>query len=839
MIQLASRVWNLDIHATIALLVDKLPELTLYRIDKEAIDKYERYYIEEQQNAKDFWKLASDRIINGIGLRQLQLDMGIASDLTENEWQKRGGQFIGSADRHEIDQLLVRHSAKSSIFYRQDKISIRNWRTMVVIPFWDMPKHLAGFMIYREEQGKAVPFKYYTVQPQFRGIKPIIPGVAMLDALYTSDGPGTDTAAVFLDPLLAARTHIKQLANSNEILPLVAVWPENPVCAILREHLPGRDLVFFDHTLNANLFRHASAVNGRVIQRSVKESVAAYSRRVPVRVWFDRLIKTARPWDQVLEEHLYTLTSTQIEALLSQLQWPLHQLREFITGCPSDLRSRLEKLLARQYRGRCVEVSGHIIVETEKGWHCAKSNEVITDAPFRIEHVVYNKYTGNIHYQGYVTYEGECIPFVAPADDFDRAPMTWLDRYLISLGKGPTYFVNYYWQKLATAIAKRFHRPTTIQGFKNYGWDEANARFVLPKYWIEQGGEVVEHKLPVPDTKVLPAQNLSKPVELALDEIELLQTGTDDVMRLWQLSAVVLHNILAPIYNYQPKGTLIVGSVPSTVELANSLGCPEWRPGKYLYEVEPFRAIEQQASWPVVIYGNVPRNVYVYKYLEQQPHNIIIEANWYLSRLLAIRGGWFRLDSEYQFPTSRDVTCLASKIIPSFLKHLMANKLKRTGVHQTTLQRVVADLANWFRISGGDEKCVFEACQGIYEDFDKSAADAFFELLGQLYDNGLVTLYQGKTKPSIMPAQPMMVELEDYGGSIWIPKAGINEALGKRVAYLSVLDVGAVSQALTESEELLEECSLQDVPGWLIKKSTWQLRTKANQMVRRNKKRNA
>ena len=92
MIQLAQRVWKLDLPATVSKLWNELPELKIYQIQESTVQKYEQNIINVQVRAKEFWKMASARLINGVGLRQLRLSMDITSSMSEEDWARKIGR---------------------------------------------------------------------------------------------------------------------------------------------------------------------------------------------------------------------------------------------------------------------------------------------------------------------------------------------------------------------------------------------------------------------------------------------------------------------------------------------------------------------------------------------------------------------------------------------------------------------------------------------------------------------------------------------------------------------------------------------------------------------------
>lgn len=830
MIQLAQRVWKLDLAATVYKLWNELPELKIYQIQESTVQKYEQNIVSVQIQAREFWKMASNRLISGVGLRQLRLDMGISTGMSEEDWAVSGGQFIGSAERKEVDDFI--DYSDHSIFQHHGQES-KHWRTMIIIPFWDAPEHFSAMLVCREEENKAIPFKYHSILQANFGLRrnQVNAGVAMLSALFNSK---EDRGFVLLDPLLAARTHIKHYDISQATLPVVAVWPSAPATHLLKEMSPSRELTFFDHKFTPDLIRHAQAANGRVVTDNTVEGIIKYSRRTTMTNWLQKLRKESKPWDVMLEEHLAELPAVDVEKWFLQLRWPGEQIRSYIDSCTPKVRQKLSEIFVARFQQKEIHLDSYRIFETDRGWIKEGTGELISDTPFRIDRIINYRVSEQLLYEGHIIHRGHAIPFLADKAEFEKAPFEWIDNYLIKKGMGSVDF-SQTWQKHAVTMAKRFNPPQTIQGIDNYGWNNDDASFYFPTYAIKAGGELAHHQLPHPNTRLTPGLELSEPVELTLDEINYISQPGPDTKVLWAMFGCVMTNLLAPVYSYTTSGILLVDNLGVvTPELASALGCPRsnyFTQGGTVYD-STLADAESKTVWPLFFDGKPRKTPGIHAWLDSPLHNCLVGIDWYTSRTLAVKGGWLRIPNKLANKPKSELLRIAKKLVPAYIKYLAERRWRRHSCDfKHPVDQMTYDICIWLKSLGGDVDTAREGCDIIEHDYDGSRADAFFQLLLRLYEQNAIVIHEKTSDPS-----RGKIAIRSLGGKIWIPKSGINQALARQTVHVPILDIGAVSQALSENGELLDESSLGGVPCWVIDRKTWDIKMKSLQMIRRNEK---
>jgi hypothetical protein len=158
----------------------------------------------------------------------------------------------------------------------------------------------------------------------------------------------------------------------------------------------------------------------------------------------------------------------------------------------------------------------------------------------------------------------------------------------------------------------------------------------------------------------------------------------------------------------------------------------------------------------------------------------------------------------------------------------MLRRLKRKMTQQKPLTNTIFDITAWLSDNKHATAGITRGSALLYCDYEHSGCDAFFELLFEMYQNGLIPLVSSFTNST--PIRKLNAIYED-GEDVWIPKVPVNTALAKR--YLPVLDINAISRVLSDAGELIKEDIFKEQLCWCIPYKTW--RTKIGALAMRRK----
>ena len=111
MIELASRVWRLDISATIARLARRGFELPA---DPKSVAQYQREHLDYRQRLLGLWQQASDGRLRQNGqLMGVLSRLGIHSQLSEDRWNNGPGAMLGGIDTASVESVGSRQTRKA------------------------------------------------------------------------------------------------------------------------------------------------------------------------------------------------------------------------------------------------------------------------------------------------------------------------------------------------------------------------------------------------------------------------------------------------------------------------------------------------------------------------------------------------------------------------------------------------------------------------------------------------------------------------------------------------------------------------------------------------------
>jgi len=817
MIELSSKVWGLSIPDTLVHMAERLPGLRELDLGVHGHARYQKM-IDCQKKTRVFLttnigKFASSQVLMPLKLRLL------AHNQTPEQWATRGGQFFVAATRQDVDELIG-NGPLDSVFHGWGRQSSQ-WKEVLVIPYSDLPGRISALQFFSVQDDVAAAFRYRSLLPSFEYSPEHAPGIALFEAIDNSHPRYGNDLFVFTDALLALRTQIDQLRHDGGNLPIVAIYPESVPTTYLHDHCPSRRIIFWAPELSLQLFRHAKAADGWIADHRPGEEIHHFLRRLTTVQWMSLLRKSARRWEDVLEEHLSIMPTVEMSAFVLRLNWNDDDLERFIKGCLLATRERLQSIYDSRRQNRRVVVNGTIVVETGRGWQLARNDEVISDATFRLDQVIHYE-DGRHFYSGRAFYKGQTLNFTAPGKEFDQAPLSWLRNLCIHKNIGVPTFVKP-WQVHAITISQKFHEPKTVPGLDRCGWAERYASFMTSDYAIELGGNVRKHELPSPDE--LYKVSLPLPSAFVKSDIDLLGKPGYDSELAWAVAGCILHDVLARVYRYDTSGLLLSGTgTGNAVELSRSIGCPirivdaqtAYWPG-----IDAMTAAEQKASWPLLLPNHLTHTAKPQSWLRLGQHNSIVTVDWVPAHVYMIGARWKYLDIGHTLLDSEVIQSIR-RAVSAFLRAVAYRRLllwQSSGAG--TLKYVFANLMAWFDEIGGNSEAIDRAYDLVRFDEEGLPASIFFELLAFLFTEGRITSARSDCVPSAKQ-RPCLLYLSENPDAIWVPKPGVNQALTGRMRQ-PMLDLNAVSMALANDNKLLDEFAIAGVPGWVVPRKAWEM----------------
>jgi hypothetical protein len=737
-------------------------------------------------------------------------------DAKNSDWPERCGKFVGALSRMRLAEVVVPRrldnistSLRRSMFGKQHLKP--EWNEVLIIPFWDMPGRLSA-VTGTTYDGQQFYTRYIAAPFNKKPGSGLRTGAAMLqvglDPAIRPFAKPFGAILVAIDPLMALEQHARQFQTSDEILPLVTVYPTARAFQF-KQVFDNRPIVFVgreNHELPL-LFKCARELDTRIAVIET-DHVAGPTRHYMTtdktcRAWMEYELQFAKPWADVLEQQLAKMQATEAGPFLEKVGFTQDAASAFIRGCPATLRNRLT-FLTTESKTKSTKIGTIEIVETEAGWRIAKTKELICNASFRIDELVYMQSTGKTLASGVIRFNGEDIPFSAPYSSFDLAPFRWFKHYLLKLGKGVLSFHSS-WQKHAIHISENFHKPVSRSVAGTYGWDEPNKNWLFPHWTIEDGGKVVEHSVTDFETPFRPCHVIAKPRKFTIQE--LLDLGDMNSVGFWKLTGAVLANLLAKRYSAKPTGIGLIGwKLQSTLPLLEQLGCAlikRGNPRKWHRSPDRWHEYELAEQWPLAM-EQLVRGQRWWDWIAQPEHNCIACFIPLQGRLAALTYGW-TLIQEPLWDRVMHYSEFARFVVPSVLQWIEGSNKKIKLHSRGMFDWAFEILREWFTAEGGNPVAINYAALDI-DETNSPGMKFGYALQAALKRNLLITTTEG-----VDEAAGTLVLTRNQ--KIWLAEADLRTAIIK--SRSPRIPEELVTKEL-EAAKVLSERIRMGERGWLF-----------------------
>jgi len=548
-IELASRVWKLSIKGTLFRLglmdMYLLPET----LTEERVQRYEEQHIDYRARINDFWQSCRRRLARGASPEMVALVRTVAGITVyeQSDWLHCGGRFLGACNRLDVERLFHPGSTdyrewthhKGHGAGRQRIFVGGGWNDVLVVPFFDLPGRITGFVfIGREGIAANGDFVYKATQlagrtGRFREI-----GIQMIDSMFAPPHRDLgDTTFVIPSLSMAMMLQLSWLRDHSIPLPLVGTFTTDSAASrSIRSYVPMGDLVFFTHEISDEVLAQAKSANARVslltLSKAKLQWVLCHYDALP---WLQSAKRQAVPWQEALRRRLLAISTEAAAELLTKLEFTWSEMRDLIAGSLPALRARLEPLLVERLGPPRARVCGRDVVERDDGWYLMPQNELISDAIVRIEQVLRTT-RGPMYYRGHVRFRGEQIAFVEPTEHLDRGLLAWASKFLLRSGKGQMAF-RPTWSQNALSVATTLRPPEFFAAADSVGYHADILRFCFPRFSVALNGNVSEAPFQIIANSEVPAANLQPPSPLTPAEVAALSATSSDMAVLWAMAA--------------------------------------------------------------------------------------------------------------------------------------------------------------------------------------------------------------------------------------------------------------------------------------------------------------
>lgn len=457
----------------------------------------------------------------------------------DNRWVKVFGEYLGSTTKQKFQVML-----DTFVGGRSENI--------LVAPFYDMPGRLASFMAYFRT-GRIAD---YTLKQ-----------VGSSGGLFMSQSIplNSDVAFASNDIPLLLRAQYHRIQKYRDPLPLVGYLPTT-------SHWPlwCRQVVFFAEEPTIDVLSQARRLPQSYISLLPRSQFDPLIER-DIEAWPERLLRVAKPWIEVLKDHLLNSEVLVAEHLLAHLNLTSEEKGHLFFACTVKERQALKSLMDLGTAIRYTMLGELKVVEKENQWFAVMPKGGlyrISNATFRIQRSVDYKQQG-IFFIGVVYFDETSYMFRAPVEEFVKNPATWLRKFMLTHAIG-VLETSRSWERRLLEISHGFQEEkiTHEEYLPRVGWTADRTTFRFPKITIK-AGSLDENDPGIPGDQ-LPCRSVTLN-HVSEDSLKSLLEITNSNRYFWALMLCSLHNVIAEFFKLEKKKIGIVGNLGMFERFAQAL----------------------------------------------------------------------------------------------------------------------------------------------------------------------------------------------------------------------------------------------------------------------------
>lgn len=674
-----AHLWNISLPDALTKFSDLglAPESEANRI----IAEYLRWST-KQKAAETFWFDAEAQIWNhGDDVITCRLrELGIKPEIDTCYG------LLGVAHHDQIAKVCAAIGRPKPPRFRDDGASI-------VLPFYDLPGRLTGFLIIQYNDAFAAK-QYFIPLSGSKRRKPDA-GYFMLNALVDANPAFLkNTQFVVEDHLWAIKAQCEYLARGQNLLPIAASYsgPEAESYGTTINDLGFANRIFHGPTTTPELVSRACNARGYLSLAPIGPNATVIGRLSAMRAG-------AQTWQQTLKTAVESVNEANAQAFLSRLTIPHDKLHAFLT--------KYESLFAPGFKDRVMvaaqaapqpSVRIHrygAVIEKDNGWwtHYGKQ---ISNIRIVIAEVIHAD-NGDKTYRGYVYIDNESYEFNDSAKRIESIGLlAYADTLLAPKGKLVTY--EPMWNHSSHLVAMRLRPPKLTNVSTKYGWDDIANVFRTSRYEITHTGDVRA-------TPTWLGQKLDKvfpePTTVAPLPFHELLTPSHENAFVWAVSAAIIGTTIAPMLRQDPTAIGIAGNnFDLATKIAQTLGCTVEKTSSFQKRAaKKFLAdISEQATWPVVactLFSDEIFNANIPHFFNRP----LIMRVYGPTAAAALGYGWQVVqDTKIEKPVNLSAL---SYVLPAYVQKIIRARLQMFDKGDNLTDAILADLHGWFSATYG------------------------------------------------------------------------------------------------------------------------------------------
>ena len=592
-------------------------------LTEETVETYLEQHVHYRQRMTIFWERASDCAFRGESSHGMELldALCLRRRVSRYNWEETMGRIVGIASPGDAEELFAPLSYRPDLRLNSNgQRTLRRgggpgsrrifrgkgWQDVVVIPYYDLPGRLCGFLFVARNPQTTKPELIYRRANYGAGRTPREAGIGWLPTL---DEPSTSSVSgailVLPDPITGLILQSGHVRNGAPLMPIVIPFFGVETQTRQVPLLTGERRVICIGS-DPRLWRLARHHDGYIWPEPPENlgsspSVTEYCSDTQ----FSRATFKARPWRSVVLNHLNPDDPQGMRHVVETLELSSAELDHLTTYAPHDLRNKLLLTVGDVGGLRVAQVRGRRIEESPAGWRVAGTEELLCNFCIRIteaDHLT----DGTTAYHLSVQAAGITKRTVVLSSDVERDGLLRCVTNAKTHPQLPPLWCQQTWNREALAIALQLFTPQIRTGTERVGWNADRRCFVFPQFSLTRLGEFLPDPMPIQGPEPIPAQHLRRPDTLGMEFGHLFR---DHVAQLDVAVAVLTHvatNLLAGPWRADPLGLILDGPAAEEMgtAIATAYGCATLDLQRSRSRVPHLERIEQvtgQHNWPLLV----------------------------------------------------------------------------------------------------------------------------------------------------------------------------------------------------------------------------------------------
>jgi hypothetical protein len=676
-ITFGAQVWNTSLPNALS----KFSDLNL--ISRQESDRAAPDYVRfaaKQQAAADFWSDVKSQVWN-------HGDDIIALRLREFGVRHEAPDCFGLVGVAQNDQVAEMCAAMG----RTKPQRMRDGGHTLVYPFHDLPGRFTGFLLtqYNEEfesRQNFIPID------GFKKRKPEA-GYFLLDKLLVTPGELFKGHQFISEDIhWVLRTQARLAGKGLNSFPLVAGYsgPEAESYGTSWQAFHSAPRIFHANVISPNVVSRACNARGYV-------SVISLSQPTDIKNVIS-MRANAKTWQDSLQTALLNCNEINAQSFASRLYLPHDKLGAFLGKLDHPFSTGFsEKVLATIPNSTTTPQQKWMVIERDNCWWNHLGRMIVNVCP-RITKIMQADDGGKIYVGTITAQNGEVYTFSDSAVKIDRMGLLAYSNAILA-PHNKLVIYDKLWNARSLVFALQLHPPEIVTVSTQYGWDAHNKVFRFDRYEITNTGDVRQTP-PWPGKKSL--ITFDDPTPVAPLPIRDFLTPAHENSYIWNITAAVIENLVAPVLNRDPAPTAIdSGGFKTALALANVFCCPVERATAASKHCARgfFARFAHPVEWPTLVCNTFSDDML--SNIVPRHSNLPLLVR--LSRQAAATApgyGWQMIKST-PVKQAADVSVLRH-VVPAYVQYVLLNRAQMFKSSDSLYCQVLKNMHEWLLATYGN-----------------------------------------------------------------------------------------------------------------------------------------